>query len=246
MIPERKTFALWLLILAPVASAQEASEQAAPSAEALRQRIHSMRMNLLTGGEKVQTAEAEAAEFFRGKEARIEDRLDTVLVELSEKRASYEVSLDTALATENPASRESAMKRALAQRSSIVALEAEADQLQRKRSDVSHLASAIESRNRERSALTARLDTGGDLDGMLDVPLGMVGLAPAVSEPSSASPYEDEGLLQDLLVRDPRAARALLYDTDPVRYWQRFPLNPPGEALREALAFPLADLPGRR
>ncbi len=260
MKQQRSILALCLAALSPLATSQESTqpggpppgsqqpvtrEPEAPSADALRERIHSMRMNLLTGGKHVRAAEAEAVDFFRGKEGRIQDRLDTVQVELSERRATYEVSLDTALDASSVAARAGVMKRAQAQRASIVELENESLQLQQKRADVSRLTSAIESRGRERDALSARLETTGDLDGLLDVPLGMVGLAPVSSAPAT-SPFEDDGLLQDLLTRDPRAGRALLYDADPAGYWQRFPLQPPVSVLSQTLRFPQPDLPGQR
>ena len=51
---------------------------------------------------------------------------------------------------------------------------------------------------------------------------------------------------RDLLALDPVASRRLLFDSDPVAYWQRFPLRPPRVMLSQVLKFPPSDLPGQR
>ena len=118
--------------------------------------------------------------------------------------------------------------------------------LGRKRTHLYKLIDAVEERDRERDRLVTQLEAGGSFETGLDFALGTVGLAPAVQPAEPASPFEDDVLVRDLLVRDPRAARRILFEADPATYWQRFPLRPPARALSQALVFPLADLPGRR
>ena len=106
-----QTFTL-LAVLAPQAPAQDDSQEtSATRVEDLRARIHDMRMSLLLGGEKVQQAESEAIGFYGEKISVIEERLDVIQSELSEKRATYDVSLDRALSADDAEARASAMKR---------------------------------------------------------------------------------------------------------------------------------------
>ena len=67
---------------------------------------------------------------------------------------------------------------------------------------------------------------------------------PTVAE--AGDPFMDEEFISDLLARDPAAAKSLLFSHDPIGYWKRFPLTPPRAALKRALLFPAADLPGSR
>ena len=224
-----------------------AREGSAVSAEGLRTRVHDMRMNLLLGGEQVRRAEAEAVDFYSGKLDLVDRRLDEVESELSHKRASYDLKLDQALSAREPARRESVMREATRLRADVTRLEEEATSLREKRQGLSKLVGAVQARDRERSSLVAQLETAGDLETGFGLPFTSIGLAPTnAAAEASASPYDDPALVSDLMERDPRAARRLLFETDPERYWQRFPLRPPSEALRASLDFPLPDLPGER
>jgi hypothetical protein len=215
------------------------------SAEELRSDIHDMRMNLLLGGEHVQRAEREAIDFYGGKADLIDGRLDTLQSELSAKRATYDVTLDRALRSTNGQVRSQAMREAGILRAEITGLEQESEQLSGKRADVGRLVSAIEGRDRDRQRLVAQLETSTDFH-EFGLPLTSIGLAPPPQPVAAASPFEDDALIADLMRRDPVAARGLLFDMDPVRYWKRFPLHPPAGPLAEALTFPLPDLPGQR
>ena len=244
---------LTLLLLAsaspqdPAPSGPSGSDEqpATASAEELRARIHEMRMDLLLGGEHVQRAEREAIDFYSGKTELVDSRLDTIQSELSEKNASYSVTLDRALGASSGESRRKAMAEAATLRAQITDLEGESQELSGKRNDLSKLVVAIESRDRDRQRLVAQLETSTDF-GEFGLPLTSVGLAPPPQPVEAASPFDDDALIADLVARDPQGARRILFEMDPVRYWTRFPLQPPAAALSEALAFPLPDLPGRR
>jgi hypothetical protein len=214
--------------------------------ESLRGRIHEMRMNLLLGGDKVRAAENDATQFYRGKVELIEKRLDSVAAELAELRATYAVSLEHALAGGEAEQRKSTLSDAAAQRGKIAALETEEIGLAERRSRLEKLVAAVEARSRQRDRLTAQLETEPGFDEGLAFPLGGIGLAPELEVLAPSSPLEDPGLIADLIARDPVAAHRLLFETDPAGYWELFPLQPPADAVRRELEFPLADLPGQR
>jgi len=239
---------LGLVLACAISNPTSAQEEQPPSSRAdqLLGRIREMRKSLLLGGDKVQQAEAEAIDFYGEKIERIDQRLDTVQADLSEKRAAYDVALDSALGSEGASSRAGAMKNAQTLRNEISVLERDAEDLNGKRRSVSGLVRAVEARGHERRVLSQRMETSLDLDAQFGLSIGGVGLAPPVEVQPIASPFDDEPLVQDLLTRDPRGARQLLFEADPQRYWERFPLKPPADALRAALAFPLPDLPGSR
>lgn len=243
---------LTLLVLAQVSTpptdspvAPEA-DNAATSAESLRKTIRDLRMNLLLGGDRVRTAEREAIDFYRDKSAFVDTRLDSVDSELIERRATYDVTLDRALGAEDAAERSRAFRDAQPLRTEITALEREAEELAEKRGRLAGLVDSIAARDRERQSLVAQLETSGSFPDRFGMPSLGIGLAPPALPVEASSPLEDLDLLEDLFARDPEAARHLVYDLDPVGYWDVFPLEPPAAALRRALTFPPADLPGRR
>ena len=214
--------------------------------EGLRGRIHGMRMNLLLGGDKVRQAESDATQFYREKVELIEKRMDSVAAELAELRANYDVSLEHALQAGPAEQRKSTLSEAAAQRGKIQALEGEEDELVERRSQLERLVQSVEARGRERERLATKVDGGSGFDESLAFPLGQIGLAPELEILAPASPLDDDALVADLLARDPVGARRLLFEADPDAYWDLFPLQPPAAALRKALEFPLADLPGER
>ncbi len=239
-----------ILLLASAVPFQEpeAGQQTPDPAkvESLRGRIHEMRMNLLLGGDKVRQAEGDATQFYKEKVELIEKRLDTVAVELTELRANYDVTLDHALQGREEQQRRSTLLEAEEQRGKIQALEAEEEELTQRRSRLEKLVQAVEARGRERQRLATKIESGPGFDEALAFPMGAIGLAPEVEVLSPSSPLDDEGLVADLLARDPVAAHRLLYEADPQGYWRFFPLQPPQETLRRSLKFPLPDLPGQR
>jgi hypothetical protein len=241
--------ALALALLPAPLQAEDTPTAPPPDAarvEALRQRIHGMRQDLLLGGEKVRQAESDAAQFYRGKVEVIEQRLDGIASELAERRAAYRVALERALSAEGDEARPAALREAAEQRAQIEALETEAAQLGERSARVAGLIGAVEARGRERERLATRVESAAEDASALFLPMGGIGLAPAGALTRATSPLEDETLIQDLLALDPRSGRKLLFESDPAGYWKRFPLQPPAEVLPRALAFPPADLPGQR
>ncbi len=240
-----------LLLLPSPAPFQEAAQAGTPpvdsaQVEGLRGRIHGMRMNLLLGGDRVRQAESDATQFYRGKVELIEKRLDSVAAELAELRASYDVTLGHALQGGDGEQRKKTLSEAAEQRGKIQGLETEETELADRRSRLERLVQAVEARGRERERLAAKIESGPGFDEALAFPLGEIGLAPELEVLAPSSPLDDQGLIADLLARDPVAAHRLLYETDPDGYWELFPLQPPADALRAALDFPLPDLPGQR
>ena len=239
-------FALLALAAPQDAPAPDAPKAPDTNAAELKARIHEMRKNLLIGGPKVRKAEGEAIDFYSGKAETVDRRLDSIRAELAEKRATYELALERALTEGDPATQQKAMGEAGELRASISALEAEERTLGAKRGDLGKMISAVESRDRDRERILAQLETTDGFELAMDLPMASIGLAPALPSQAEASPLGDDALVQDLLERDPRGARRLLYQSDPDGYWQRFPLRPDPGAARAALPFPLPDLPGAR
>lgn len=238
-----------VLLLASTALVQDPPSTPADAGkvESLRGRIHDMRMSLLLGGESVRKAESDATQFYRGKVELVEKRLDSIAAELAELRATYSVSLEGALAGGEAEHRKNKLTDASAQRGKIQTLETEEASLTERRGRLERLVDAVEARSRQREKLTAQLETQPGFDEGLAFPLGGIGLAPELDElvvPSS--PLDDPGLIADLIARDPVAAHRLLYESDPAGYWELFPLQPPADAVRRELDFPLPDLPGQR
>ena len=252
MIVLRSVALTALLVGTPVQDETPATETTTePStksvdAESLRSRIHDMRMNLLLGGDQVRKAEREAIDFYGNKAELVDQRLDTIRGDLTEKRAAYDIVLDRALNSSDAQERTKAMREATTLRAEITSLESEASDLSGKRNGLGKLIANVESRDKERERLVAQIETTEDFSGGFGIPMTSIGLAPPTQPAEAASPLQDDALVADLLERDPVAARRLLFDADPSGYWQRFPLRPPTAELREALKFPLPDLPGER
>ena len=223
----------------------EVGESATLRAETLRARIRDMRMNLLLGGDRVRAAESEAIDFYGGRAELIDQGLDSAHAELTEKRAEYNIAIDRTLGGETTQDRLNAMEDAAALKRDMDALEFEVTDFEKKRDGLAQLITTVQERERERSRIMTRLETSTTIDG-LGLPLAAVGLAPLVEASDPVSPLDDQGLIADLLERDPRAARRILFESDPEGYWGRFPLRPPTSVVREALPFPLPDLPGQR
>jgi hypothetical protein len=226
--------------------AAEPTQTSSASAEALRSRIHDMRMSLLLGGEKVREAEDQASTFYGGKVDMVDQRLDTVSAELTEKRASYDLKLQNALSSSSPEERRRIMQEASALRSEITELESENGDLENKRGKLNQLIVAIDDRDRERQKLAAKIETSDSLEFDFGLPLASVGLAPDLPSAPPTSPLANTELVQDLLEVDPRGGRQVLFEMDPVGYWDLFPLRPPSGGVVSAFGFPLPDLEGSR
>jgi len=238
-----------LLLVTPVPCQDPQGEgQATDSTqvEALRERIHGMRMNLLLGGDKVRKAETDATQFYKEKIELVEKRLDSVAAELTELRASYQLTLERALQGGSGDPRKSTLREAEEQRQKVQGLESEQAELTERRSRLERLVEAVEARGRERQRLATKIESEPGYDETQAFPLGDIGLAPELEVLGPGSPLDDQGLVGDLLARDPVAAHRLLYEADPRGYWSLFPLRPPLAPLREVLKFPEPDLPGQR
>lgn len=213
--------------------------------EDLRLRIRDMRKNVLLGGEKVQQAQAEATDFYKRKITDLDHQLDTTQVELTEKRAAYQVSLDRTLGGAGAKVRSSSIREAAGLRAQVTALERDKNNFEHQRQRLTTMIRAVEAHDRERDRLAARLETATEPSELLALPLPPVGLAPDVPD-AEAEVILDQELVRDLMSRDERRARQVLFEADPRAYWEMFELRPPTKSLSEALTFPPADLPRQR
>ena len=232
---------------APLATSSAAAPgEESGRVEALRQRIHSMRMDLLLGGDKVRQAETDARRFYQEKIELVQKRQDALAAELTEAHAGYQISLDHALQAKSEDQRRSALAEAREQHRGVATLESEQADLATRQQQLERLVHAVDARARDRDRLATKVESEPDMGSPLAMPLGDIGLAPEVEMLSPSSPLDDEGLVSDLLARDPVGARRLLYTTDPKGYWTLFPLQPPASALQKVLQLPPPDLPGQR
>ena len=236
--------------LVPAAAQEEAAAPTgelvggseAGTAEALRQKVRDMRMNLLLGGDQVRRAEEQAVDFYVGKTRSVENRMDDVATELVELRASYDVVLDRALDSGS----QEALREAQPLRVRITTLESEETGLFERRDRLSELVAAVEDRDRDRRRLVDQVESASAIPGSFGAPMMSIGLAPPPLPSEAEVPLENDSLLQDLLARDPAKAKSMYFAADQERYWRRFPLRPPIRELQGAMRFPLPDPVGRR
>ncbi len=223
-----------------------ADSSAAVTAQSLRQQIRAMRRSVLLGGDQVRQAEQEAVHFYQNKIDAVDQQLDTLQAELSEHRASYDLALKRSLEPNSTQTRQRAMQDAGSQRQALTHMEQEQNKLEHARTHLVKLVKAVDSRQRDRQKVIAQLETSQAIGPELGVPMAGIGLAPQGDHGNNPSPFDDPALIEDLLQRDPIGARRALFEADPQRYFQAFPLSPPTGALIKALPFPLPDLPGQR
>jgi prefoldin subunit 5 len=226
---------------------EKAPPDASPggNAQALKSRIHKMRKNLLLGGDKVRKAESEALRFYEQKIESIEQGLDSLRADIAEKKASYQIVLDRVMQITDATSRVSAMREASDLRRQMDSLREEEKTFRNQRANLTRLITAVRGRDRDRKVLAAKLESSNVPDASAGIPLPAVGLAPKAGASNATLPIDD-GMVADLLSRDPRKGRQVLFEFDPAGYWARFPLQPPVGALRKALVLPPPDPPRRR
>ncbi len=218
---------------------------AAAAAAPLRERIHKMRRDLLTGGELVHNAEDQAVRFYRSKMDDLDRRADSVAVDMAEKKAAYSLALDHTLDAKTPEARTAAAQEASRLKIEIDSMESEIGRINKQRDDLAAAIQLVEDRARERERLAAEFDASGAAASNPVLVSGGLGLAPGKVAPKG-DPLANPDLLEDLMKRDPERARSLVFQVDPERYWRKWPLTPPASLLRKAIRFPLGDVPGNR
>ncbi|KAA3609571.1 MAG: hypothetical protein DWQ01_09585 [Planctomycetota bacterium] len=240
--------ALLLLLIVPVlqepGTGQE-PENSALEAAPLRDRIRSLRRDLLAGGDSVKNAETEAVRFYQEKIRDLDKQADNLTVELAEKSASYDLALERTLAARDAKARDKAAADASRLRREIDSLKQEMADVEVRRIELDRAIQAIQDRGRQRDRLITDFDTTGGAPADPLITTTGLGLAPEEEIPATNG-LADEAVLNDLMERDPDRARELIFRTDPERYWAEWPLNPPAKELRRALRYPIGDPPGRR
>ncbi|MHC4959324.1 MAG: hypothetical protein ACYTGN_13220 [Planctomycetota bacterium] len=219
-------------------------DSAALTATRLRDKVRTMRRDVLGGGPAVERSEKEALKFYRRKINELARQAEELRTKSAMKQAEYDLALETTLNAEDEDERAEAAREAGKLRTEISELDAEVGALERQSDMLGRGVAAIQKRIQRRKRLVSRFDDPGILE---ELPYLADELLDFEEESAAAGdPFLDEGFIADLLARDPEGARALLFKMDPVGYWKRFPLTPPKAALRKALKFPAPDLPGQR
>jgi hypothetical protein len=217
-----------------------------PTAEGLRSKVHKLRMDLILGGDQVQRAEGEAVDFYSERLELIDRRLDRIDVDLSEKRASYQLALGRTVESPTGSGTRGSIREASRLRAEIVAMERESANLQAKRDRLASTIDGISDRGIEREAMAANLEANNVVDLGGGLPMSTIGFGPGGLNAPEPSPFDDPQLVLELVALDPQRGRTALFAEDPEGYWQFFDLRPPAASLREALVFPPPDLPGKR
>jgi len=227
------------------ASDDKVSESAMLNSSKLRDRVRGMRKQVLGGGPAVAKSEGEALRFYRGKIHDIARQADELRTQRDSRDAEYQVALDTTLQSEDPAERADAAREAQKLRRQITELDDQTAMLEKRGESLGRGVESIQRRIDKRKRLLSTFDRGevvDDLPYLEDEVLG--GEEDEMGE--DGNPFGDDAFIADLLQRDPAAARRLIFEADPTGYFERFPLKPSNRALRKALPFPPADLPGNR
>jgi hypothetical protein len=245
MIIVLATLAFPAFLVQDPAPAGSAPPPQTKSAESLRQQIHGMRRTILMGGDSVRNSEKEAVQFLAIKIEGIDKRLDFIQGDLVQKRTSYELVLNRAGEASTTKAQNAALAEAAQIQTELQELENESVLLSKRRKSLVVEQSRIEGRRRDREGLAAKMDSQG-LDAEYTPFLsGGVGLGPETGKPVNPL-MANPALREDFLRRFPVRGRQLLFEADPVEYWNRWPLNPPAMLIASTLAFPPPDLPGRR
>jgi len=210
----------------------------------LKIRVRKMRESVLGGGPAVEKAEREALAFYRRKIQENARRVDDLRTTQDAKEAEYHLALDATLGADSAEARDSAARLAASLRAEIASTEQDIKDLERQRAALGNAAAAVQARIERRKRIVTHFEEVDSVEGMPF--LGTEALGPDEEGAAGPDPFADRAFLADLLRLDPKRARAILFERDPARYWKMFPLTPPEEVLRRAIAFPAPDFPGRR
>lgn len=221
----------------------EETSSSAISSTALRNKVRNMRKQVLGGGVAVMKSEKAALKFYRGKIQEMARRADDLRTQRDSKDAEYRVALDTTLKSEDPGERADAARTARRLKQEIRELDAEIFEIEKRGESLGRGVAGIQRRIDKRKRVLSQFDRATLID---DLPYLDDEVLGDDEGDDGIDPFSDEDFVNDLLASDPEAARRLLFEADPIAYFKRFPLKPSGRALKRALAFPPADLPGQR
>ena len=227
----------------PPAAEVDEEEGTLLKAVELRGRVREMRRSVIGGGPAVEKAEKEALGFYRRKISRNASRVDELRTQRDAKDAEYRLALDATLEANDKATSDAAARRASALRKEIGDLDAEIEELVRQRDQLSAAVASIQRRIDRRRKIMEHFDAGEEIETLPF--LGEDVLGPDDEGLGGDDPFANSAFLEDLMRRDPARARLMLFQRDPVRYWQLFPLTRPEGTLRKAIPFPPPDLPGK-
>ncbi len=226
-------------------AAPAGTEEANPllTASKLRSRVRDMRKQVLGGGPAVQNSEKEALRFYRGKIQEMGRQSDDLRTKRDSKDAEYQVALETTLQSEDPSERGEAAREAQQLRRQIGDLDEQVAAMEKRGESLGRGVESIQRRIDKRKRLVSQFERNDIVEDLPYLEDEVLGGEEDIGGAGS-NPFADEGFIQDLLKRDPEAARRLIFDADPAGYWKRFPLKPSAKAVRK-LRFPPADLPGK-
>ena len=224
--------------------AAEGEDNSALTSTRLRGKVRNMRRQVLGGGPAVVKSEKEALKFYRGKIQEMARRTDDLRTQRDSKDAEYQVALDTTLQSDDPTERAEAAREAQQLKSQIRGHDAEIAGMEKRGEALGRGVEGIQRRISKRQRLISQFERNDIVDDMPYLADDVLGDDDDAG--AAGNPFSDEGFIDDMLKRDPEAARRLLFDADPVAYFERFPLKPMTRSLKKALPFPPADLPGAR
>jgi len=223
----------------------EEEESSLLTATKLREKVRTTRRNILAGGPAVEKSEKEALRFYRRKINSLARQTEELRTKHAMKQAEYEIALETTLKAEDPAERAGAAREASKLRGEMRAIDADVKALERQGDMLGRGVAGIQKRMEARKRMIRRFESPEALEDLPYLADEILDFAEE-EEAEAGDPFMDEEFISDLLARDPAAAKSLLFSHDPIGYWKRFPLTPPRAALKRALLFPAADLPGSR
>ncbi|MHC4849218.1 MAG: hypothetical protein ACYTEG_12285 [Planctomycetota bacterium] len=223
---------------------EEGDENSLLTSTRLRGKVRNMRKQVLGGGPAVVKSEKEALKFYRGKIQEMASRSDDLRTQRDSKDAEYRVALDTTLKSEDPGERGEAAREAQRLKAEIRGLDNEIAAMEKRGESIGRGVESIQRRISKRERLVSQFERNDIVDDMPYFADDVLGDDEGAG--ASGNPFADEDFINDMLKQDPEAARRLLFDADPVAYFDRFPLKPITRSLKKALPFPPADLPGSR